>query len=284
MSIKVKLSGGLGNQMFQFATGYSVARRKNVDLYLDLSWFKRRHLHNGFELNKVFDIFSKISFLHNDFNFTSFKFKELFNKINIGYKIFEEPHFHYAPQIIKIPNHSFIKGYWQSETYFKEYEKEIKTIFKFNNTFNVLNSNISNEIKKNNSISIHIRRGDFLLERNKNHQTNLKNYYSEAIIEASKLYNNKKFFIFSDDPEWVSKNFPIDTENLIVDINHGSNSYLDMHLMSLCKTNIIANSSFSWWGAWLNSNNNKNIFAPRNWFNDKSICTKSLIPNSWIII
>ena len=284
MSIKIKLSGGLGNQMFQFATGYSLAKSKNVDLYLDLSWFNRRHLHNGFELNKVFDIFSRVSILNNDFSFRSFNFKEFLNKIDITYQIFNEPHFNYTPEITNISDHCFLKGYWQSENYFKDYFDDIKKIFSFNKVLDKFNSKIVEEIYKNNSISLHIRRGDFLLKKNENHQTDLKNYYSSTINEASKLYINPKFFVFTDDPKWVSKNFIVNDNYIVVNINQGANSFLDMYLMSLCKTNIIANSSFSWWGAWLNKNDDKNIFAPKNWFNDKSIHINTLIPSSWKII
>ena len=284
MSIKIKLFGGLGNQMFQFATGYSVARRKNLDLYLDLTWFNRRHIHNGFELNKVFDIFKRVSFLNNDFSFRSFKLKEFLNKIDTTYQTFNEPHFNYTPDITKISDHCFLKGYWQSEKYFQEYENEIKTIFSFNKDLNQSNSKLVDEIYRNNSISLHVRRGDYLLKKNENHQTDLNSYYLDAINETSRYYNDPKFFIFSDDPEWVSKNFNIKADHINVNINHGMNSFLDMYLMSLCKTNIIANSSFSWWGAWLNNNNNKNVFAPKNWFNDKTICIKNLIPNSWHLI
>lgn len=283
MSIKIKLTGGLGNQMFQFATGYCIAKKKNVELFLDLSWFNRRTIHNGFELNNVFDIFSKISFLNNDFNFKKFKFKEFLNKIDMSYHIFNEPSFNYSAEITKLPDHCFLKGYWQSENYFKDYENEIKKIFSFNKVVDRANLNLIDEITNNNSVSIHIRRGDFLLQKNQNHQTDLSNYYSTAIREVSKNNYNLKFFLFTDDPKWASKNFDINGEKTVVNFNHGNNSFIDMHLMSLCKINIIANSSFSWWGAWLN-NNDKNIFAPKNWFNDKSINTDDLIPTSWTVI
>lgn len=283
MSIKIKLTGGLGNQMFQFATAYCVAKKKNVDLYLDLSWFNRRNIHNGFELNNIFDIFSKVSFLNNDFSFKKFKFKEFLNKIDMTYHTFNEPHFNYTPEITKLPNHCFLKGYWQSENYFKDYKNEIKKIFTFDKIIDEENLKMIDEISNNNSIAIHIRRGDFLLQKNLNHHTDLSNYYSNAIREASKNNYNLKFFLFTDDPKWVSKNFNIKGEKTVVNINHGKNSYIDMHLMSLCKINIIANSSFSWWGAWLNKSN-ENIFAPKNWFNDKSINIDDLIPTSWTII
>ena len=284
MTIKVKLTGGLGNQMFQFASGYTLAKKKNVDLSLDLRWYRRRKLHNGFELQKVFDIYSKVSFLNKALSFSSISLKEIINKFDRSYYVFNEPHFHYSSKILEIPNHSFLKGYWQSELYFNSNALEIKKIFSFTKKLGKKNALIANEIIKSNSISIHIRRGDFLLKQNENHKIDLKEYYSKTIEKTSEYFDNPKYFIFTDDAYWASKYFKLDYSFTIVDINRGEDSFLDMYLMSLCKSNIIANSTFSWWGAWLNNNKNKIVYAPKNWFNDKAICTDNLIPKSWNLI
>ena len=281
MSIKLKLTGGLGNQMFQFAAGYSIARTKKTELNLDLKWFNRRNLHNGFELDNVFNIYSKVNFLNKPFSFKKFNLKEFFTKIDKTYKTFDEPHFHYTPEITNVPNHCFLRGYWQSEMYFKEFTNEISSIFTFNKPLNEENYKIAQDIINSKSVSMHVRRGDFLLERNKKHQVDLSTYYSNAIKEVSKNYSNPKFFIFTDDLDWIHKNNLIKSNYVFVNINQKINSFLDMQLMSLCKVNIIANSSFSWWGAWLNNNIDKTIFAPKDWFSDKSINTESLIPKTW---
>jgi hypothetical protein len=284
MTIRIKLSGGLGNQMFQFATGFSIAKKNNVRLSLDLRYINRRQLFNGFELEKIFNIYSKVSFLNKPLSFNTLNFKEILNIIDVTYYNFKEPHFHYASNILNISNHSFLDGYWQSEMYFKDYTKEIKKIFNFSDQLNEQNILIGDDINRNNSISIHIRRGDFLLKRNNSHYVNLKEYYLKSIYESSKNFKNPKYFIFTDDPSWAVDNFVLDHPYIVVDINLGTRSFLDMYLMSLCKANIIANSSFSWWGAWLNNNKDKIIYAPKKWFKDKSICTDDLIPNSWNII
>ena len=284
MTIRIKLTGGLGNQMFQFATGFAIAKKNNVRLSLDLHYINRRQLFNGFELEKVFNIYSKVSFLNKALSFQSINFKEILNKIDVTFYNFKEPHFHYTSKILNIPKHSFLDGYWQSELYFKDYSKEIKKIFNFSDKLDEQNELISNDINQSNSISIHIRRGDFLLKQNDNHYMNLKEYYLKAIIESSKFFKNPKYFIFTDDPSWVTDNFVLDHSYFIVAVNQGAKSFYDMHLMSLCKSNIIANSSFSWWGAWLNSRKDKIIYAPKNWFKDKSISTDDLIPNSWNVI
>ena len=284
MTIKVKLAGGLGNQMFQFAAGYSIARKNNVELSLDLRRYNRRIDHNGFELQNVFDIYSKVNILNNPVNFSFTNFKEFFNKIDITYGNFKEQHFHYTNEILNIPKHCRLNGYWQSELYFKSYAQEIREIFSFFNKLDKKNLLIAKDIKKNDSISIHIRRGDYLLKQNYNFNQDLREYYIKAIEESSKYFSDPKYFIFTDDPLWVTENFIVDYSHIVVDINHGAKSFFDMYLMSLCKANIIANSSFSWWGAWLNNKKDKIIYAPNNWFKDKSICTDDLFPNSWKII
>ena len=284
MTIRVKLTGGLGNQMFQFAAGYSIAKKNNVKLSLDLRRFNRRQDHNGFELQKVFDIYSKVNFLNNPVNFGFLNFKEILNNINITFHTFNEPHFHYTNKILNIPKHSVLNGYWQSELYFEYCAQELRKIFSFSKKLDEKNSLITNEIIQNNSISIHVRRGDYLLKTNNNHNIDLKKYYLTAIEKTSIFFKDPKYFIFTDDPLWVAENFTLDYSFTVVDINLGTESFNDMHLMSLCKCNIIANSSFSWWGAWLNDNEDKIIYAPKNWFKDKFICTDNLIPNSWSII
>ena len=284
MTIKIKLSGGLGNQMFQFATGYAVAKKNKVRLSLDLKYINKRQLFNGFELENVFNIYSKISFLNKQLNYKSFNFSVILNIFEKSFYNFNEPHYHYSKKILDLPKHSFLDGYWQSELYFKDYANEIREIYSFSPNLNKENNLIINDINNNNSISIHVRRGDFLLKQNNNHDTNLKEYYLKAINDSSKFFKNPKFFIFTDDPSWVSENFILNHSYNVVDINHGSKSFLDMYLMSLCQINIIANSSFSWWGAWLNNNKDKIIYAPKNWFNDKLICTDDLFPKSWIVI
>ena len=284
MTIRIKLTGGLGNQMFQFAAGYSIARKNNVELSLDLRRYNRRIDHNGFELQNVFDIYSKVNILNNPANFSFTNIKEFLNKIDITYSKFKEQHFHYTNEILNIPKHSLLNGYWQSELYFKNYAQEIREIFSFFDGLDKKNLLIANDIEKNDSISIHIRRGDYLLKQNNIFNQDLSEYYIKAIQETSKCFSNPKYFIFTDDPLWVTENLIIDCAHIVVDVNHGVKSFFDMYLMSLCKANIIANSSFSWWGAWLNNKKDKIVYAPNNWFKDKLICTDDLFPNSWKIL
>jgi len=281
MTIYVKIYGGLGNQMFQFAAGYAAAKNKKTKLSLDLDYYKKNNLHNNFELQKVFDIKSNVNILVKSNKFNFFK---IIKQFDFTVHKFNENQFHYNKNILNISNNTILDGYWQSERYFKKYENEIKKIFTFKVNLNKIEYNYFDEIYNNNSVSVHIRRGDFLLKKNDNHKTDLNDYYLEAIKRIAKKFYKVKFYLFTDDPNWVRNYFNMNYDHKIVDINQKEKSYIDMYFMSLCKANIIANSTFSWWSAWLNNNNDKIICAPRNWFNDKTINTDDLIPRKWLLI
>jgi hypothetical protein len=162
----------------------------------------------------------------------------------------------------------YLEGYWQSEKYFGNIECQIRNLYIFPEITDKSNLDLADKIKSCNSVSLHIRRGDYLSEKNAPMHGNIctKVYYDNAIKYISKNIDNPKFFIFTDDTEWARQQYKGE-EYTIVDQNHADNSFRDMQLMSLCKHNIIANSSFSWWGAWLNPNQEKMVIAPPKWFN-----------------
>jgi hypothetical protein len=143
---------------------------------------------------------------------------------------------------------------------------------------------LSVKIKNEESVSIHVRRGDYISipKNNELYETCSESYYSEAMNLVKAKFPNAVFYVFSDEPEWFRKNVKVNVPLVYVTHNVGEKSYEDLILMSQCKHNIIANSSFSWWGAWLNDNKNKVVIAPQKWFKDKSKDTKDLIPQKWI--
>jgi hypothetical protein len=200
---------------------------------------------------------------------------------------FIENIFSYDARIEKTSSKCFLSGYWQSPLYFKSVECLIRQEFTFPTKLSKENSIILKMIKNFNSISLHVRRTDYV--NNVNHEIHgvcSIEYYMKAISIICANVNYPFFFIFSDDIKWVKQNLKINSKCVFVSGNTGSNSYIDMQLMSFCKHNIIANSSFSWWGAWLNSNFNKIVIAPQKWFNDENINsqTSDLIPDTWIRI
>jgi hypothetical protein len=218
-------------------------------------------------------------------NISEYK-NNIFSKINFkflegGFDKFSESNFYFS-EIPEIDNNLILSGYFQSEKYFKDYEKEIKDIFNFES--DILNKYKDILNKKN--CSLHIRRGDFL-NLEKLHPVQDLDYYKKAI---SHFDNDTNFLIFSNDTEWCKLNLNKDvigSDNLFFIENN--NPQDDLLLMSKCDSNIIANSTFSWWGAWLNQNPNKKVIAPLNWLGEeysKMIKFKydDLIPKEWISI
>ncbi len=286
--IIVNILGGLGNQMFQYALYRSLLEKKN-DVKYDLSGFGNYELHNGYELNRLFNITENIATKE---ECTSLKDSNTFLG-KVKKKVFgsKKTHvidkdFKFDPSVFEL-NQAYLDGYWQSEKYFTSIEDIIRKEFTFKLPMqDPRNKEIVEKMKTTNSVSLHVRRGDYVTNPSaaKVHGNICTlDYYEKAI----KLVNNKVqdpvFFVFSDDIEWAKENLNIEHAEYI-DWNKGENSYLDMQLMSNCKNNIIANSSFSWWGAWLNSNKEKTVIAPSRWFNDPSLNTKDIVPNNWLKI
>jgi len=288
--IIVKLMGGLGNQMFQYALGRSLAVKNSCELKIDISEYKTYKLHNYglgvFNLNENFADkkecdnikFEKCSVIERAARKILGKMKRKTNNYII------EKNLRFDPEILKLAGNRYLEGYWQSEKYFILNKEEIRNDFVLKHEMNEANTAVYKKIKSTDSVSFHIRRGDYVSDPGTNayHGVDLKHYYEDAVKLIKKSVTNPHFFIFSDEPDWVRENFKGEFEFTVVDCNTGKTGYEDMRLMSACSHNIIANSSFSWWGAWLNNNPEKIVTAPKNWFTDKSIDTSDLIPETWI--
>jgi hypothetical protein len=196
-----------------------------------------------------------------------------------------EPHFHYWPEINQVPRDCYLAGYWQSEQYFREAAPAIHADFTFKSLPANRNAELAEQIGQVNAVSLHVRRGDYVNNPKTNvvHGVCSLDYYRDAVRHVASRVENPYFFIFSDDMAWVKEHLKMDLPCQYVDHNCGAESYNDMRLMSLCRHHIIANSSFSWWGAWLNRNPDKIVVAPKKWFaNDKNI--SDLFPAGWVIL
>ena len=289
--IIISLSGGLGNQMFQYALGYSNALRLKTDLWLDLKWFKKNEAHNGFELEKVFKIHQPITARPRIIKYLGFwagRRLNFFVGINnwanlLPYKIYREPFFQYWHGIKFVPDNSYLSGYWQSERYFIDVAQEVKKLFAFPPPTGV-NARITHDINECESVSIHVRKGDFFCDPiNKTvHGVDLSLYYHHAINLVLSKISRPHFFLFSDDPVEALKLFPGRADITLVDHNTGPSSYNDMHLMSQCRHHILANSTFSWWAAWLGDYQKGITIVPNTWFLDKTIDTSDLYCKNWI--
>lgn len=271
----VRIRGGLGNQMFQYAF-YRNLKEKYKNVKLDISIFKKYKFYNGYELKRVFGINADIA--------SKEEIKDLI-KNNSNETYFKERRFSFDNKVFTLEGDIYYDGYWQSEKYFKDIESIIRKDYEFKNSLKYKSLDAAREIEKVNSVSLNIRRGDYVTNKEvaKIHGgICTKKYYYTAVQIIKELVSDPVFFIFSDDINWVKDNISIKGNKVIyVDWTTIKNCYLDMQLMSLCNHNIIANSSFSWWAAWLNTNNNKIIITPSKWFNDNTIDIKDLIPDTW---
>lgn len=253
------LQGGVGNIMFQVAAAYTYSKRFNKELF----FCKERTIavHKNIE--------SYENSILKDLEFSSF----IPSQVQIN-----ENGFHYQ-ELQDYPGKNIIlHGYFQSEKYFQDHSDEIRDLFM---SYKIdIGLELQEILKNENTCSIHVRRGDYLNSPN-HHPTQNMNYYMRAIKEMPK---DSVFLIFSDDIKWCKENFPSLPEKFI--FVEGNKDYEDLYLMTHCKNNIIANSTFSWWGAWLNSNSDKIVVAPKKWFGPalKNNDTKDLYCEDWIII
>ena len=214
--------------------------------------------------------------------FDRVKYK-LFKK---GKPIYKEKKRIFDPNFNSLQLPIYLDGYWQSEKYFNNCEKEIRKEFTIKSSLSEETKKLINLIKKCNSVSLHIRRGDYVTNKKtyKVHGVIDLNYYKKSISYLNSLQSDLKFFIFSDDVEWVRNNFSWLKNCTYVGHNNADNNYQDLNLMSYCKHHIIANSTFSWWGAWLSNNKNKIVITPKNWFNNLKSTETDLIPKDWVVL
>ncbi len=265
----VHFNSGLGNQIFQYMFYCWLCRnkhRKKIYGYYNKKWLQQ---HNGLEIHKVFDIQLPPSTKYSDF--IAFVCRALHRLDKKGIFFSSDDNFN--------PSSIYFSGYWQDK---KFYINE-KFSLRFRNVeLNKQNSDIKQLILKTNSVSLHVRRGDYLQPVIFSKMGNIctKEYYSEAMKIINEKMETPVYFIFSDDCDWAKKN--LFAERIYyVDWNIGTNSFIDMYLMSLCKGHIIANSSFSYWGAYLSQKNVVTVY-PKRWYNDAP--SPDIAANSWISI
>lgn len=285
------LIGGLGNQMFQYAAGRALSLARGIPLRLDVSDFANYELHQGFELQRVFNCTADIANETDVRRLLGWQFMSGVRRVVsrssmavLRRKAFViEPHFHYWPGIKNVPSNCYLMGYWQSEQYFLEVASQIREEFSFRLPLERQNAELAKQIDQVNAVSLHVRRGDYVSNSKniKTYELCSLDYYKSSIRHIAERVQNPHFIIFSDDVAWVRDNLKIEYSHQYIDHNQGAESYNDMRLMSLCKHHIIANSSFSWWGAWLNSNLDKTVVAPKRWFSNQRK-TIDLLPIGWI--
>lgn len=285
--------GGLGNQMFQYAAGRAISLCRQTPLKLDLVGFSNYGLHQGFELQRVFSCSAEIASDDDVRDVLGWQSPRAIRRLlqrrhftglrKEGFIV--EPHFNYWPEVVHAPADCYLFGYWQSEKYFNEIAATIRADFTFRNKLEARNAELADAIGSTTAISLHVRRGDYANnpKTRATHGLCSLDYYHAAIKYIAERVELPCFYIFSDDIPWVQESLKTSFPCEYVGHNRGQQSHIDMHLMSLCKHHVIANSSFSWWGAWLNPVPHKIVIAPKQWFANET-ATDDLIPAGWIRI
>lgn len=288
--ILVRIIGGLGNQMFQYAAGRQLAATHHTVLKLDISDFQDYSLHDYglsvFNIKELIATPEEIQLLKEP---ESGSFKKKIKKLlrcpsRVKTTHIREKQYHFDPEILTLPDSVYLDGYWQSEKYFFNIADIIRNEFTVKLPQADKNRQLAQQITSCESVSLHVRRGDYVTDAKTNtiHGTCDLDYYAQCIERLSQQVHHPCFFIFSDDPEWAEKNLKITHPATFVAHNGPGKNYEDLRLMSQCRHHIIANSSFSWWGAWLGQHPNTSVYAPKRWFNSPSFNTKDLLPEVWI--
>lgn len=289
--IIVKIIGGLGNQMFQYALGRALAHKNNTELKLDISDFRDRYKLHSYSL-KHLNIGEKIASIKEiELLKTGSKsrilspllkiFKKIPGRNATGSHIMEKK-FSFDASILSLGDNIYLDGYWQSEKYFINIQDIIRREFQIKTPPDPNNDSMIKRIETTDAVAVHIRRGDYVSNSKTNsiHGSASLEYYTKAAKIMMDATNAPTFFIFSDDPQWVKENLRLPSSIIYADHNGPEKNYEDLWLMSLCKHHIIANSTFSWWGAWLAKNENQKVIAPLKWFNNDTD-TRDLIPSRW---
>ncbi len=271
--IVVKLQGGMGNQLFQYAAGRALADKNNTELRLDVYPFKKYKVH--------------------DYSLSPFSFEEKFDERGslarlLGHgprRVVEEGH-PFDPSILELGDDVYLEGYWQTEKYFASIAPTIRQELQVATPQEGRDLKLQEEMNASCSVSLHVRRGDYITNPRaaKVHGLCSLDYYKRAVEEMGKRVGDLHLFLFSDDPAWVKENMAFSYPITVVDHNGREKNYEDLRLMSQCKHHILANSSFSWWGAWLNPSKDKVVIAPKQWFAKEEIDTRDVLPEEWLTL
>ncbi|MEO5357099.1 MAG: alpha-1,2-fucosyltransferase [Nitrospirae bacterium YQR-1] len=291
--IVVKLRGGIGNQMFQYAIGRRLSLLNKVPLKFDIEIYKtdigRKYSLGAFAIEEHFATAHEIKRLS-----LSDKgiFKKVFNRLQgkkaqmpASYFCEKQP-FHFDPEVFTHSVPLYLDGYFQSEKYFTDIEAVIRNDFTVKAPLSNINKELHALITETGSVSVHIRRGDYVTSKSVNNEFGVLplDYYRKGVEILESEGVKPHIFLFSDDPVWCKENFKINVAVHFIEANSPDCAYEDLRLMSACKHHIIANSSFSWWGAWLGNYAEKKVIAPARWFRSTKYDTRDLIPAKWKLI
>lgn len=283
MKVVARITGGLGNQLFQYAMARAMAARHSARLLLDLSHYEAAgtHTHRGFELgafNTHFDVATgsdlapfRPSFIRRVLARTG---------LASGPRVLHQRGFGFNPETLDAEPPIYLDGTWQSEQYFTGCSEALRTEVTLKNALTGETAALASSLGSQCSISVHVRRGDYAHDPKTRDYHGLLGmpYYTAAMQWMLERLPDARFIVFSDEPEWAREHLHADAPLTVLPVRSGPE---DLVLMAQCRHHIIANSSFSWWGAWLNPSVTKLVVAPQRWFSDGAIDTNDLLPVSW---
>jgi hypothetical protein len=281
----VRLMGGMGNQLFQYAAGRRLASRHHADLVLDLGWFA----HEGK------DVVAPRSFQLGGFEIPA-ALTELDPRVLVDWeqkrrRLFSRRRLEVIRQrdldvmlderVLHAPDDVLLLGYWQSEKYFFEVADLVRRDLRFHAEPDGSYADLDEIAGKASGVAVHVRRGDYVTDPGTSafHGVLGRDYYRRALKLVEERVDQPKFLAFSDEPDWVEREFASEFPLSVV---AGGDAHQELRLMSRCKHHVIANSSFSWWGAWLGEGKGSVVVAPSRWFADPAIDTSSIVPERWI--
>ena len=268
--IVIRLRGGLGNQLFEYAAGKSLAYHHGVPLKVD-PYYYRLHPNRSVVLDRF----------HTDYEIaTAQEINQLVGRTRVEKffhkkthyrycrQAFAQPYYHFYPDFYQLPAHVYLSGYWQSERYFQPYLDTFREQLVPREAPSEANQKLIEEMNTTQSVSLHVRHGDYVAKPSADHffAPLEETYYRAAITFIRQKISAPRFYVFSDNIEWCRRTFADLESAVFVDHNREAQSYWDLWLIAQCRHHVMANSSFSWWGAWLNKHSDKIVVAPQRWF------------------
>jgi hypothetical protein len=266
--------------MFQYAAGKHLAMLRHTQLQLDISWYDRAKQDDGVNKRRYeLEPYALTATLYRP----TFANKLLLKAFGHGIYSDDDQPYVFHEEVLELPNFTRLFGFFQNERYFAPIRDTIMQEFSLTTDPDQANQQLLDQINANDQpVSVHVRRGDYVTSaaHAAHHGSTTLDYYKKASQTITKTVPKPTFYVFSDDPAWCKQHLKLDGQTIYVDnANPGSE---DMRLMRACHHNIIANSSFSWWGAWLNTNPKKVVVGPKQWLNSSSMDTSSALPADWI--
>lgn len=281
-AIYARLFGGAGNQMFQYAAGRVLADQLGCDLVLD-----SRYIAGSVDRGDCFAHYTNARFTRSTAlppaKMDGALKYALWRVLGRAPRLYREKALGFDPQLLAQPAGTYLHGYWQSERYFAQAADQIRQDLKFTTPLNDANAQMATQIAAATTpVSFHVRRGDYLA--GDTYAACTPEYYRAAAAHLAGALGPITCFVFSNDPGWARDNLNLGHDTVVVDINDETGGHFDLNLQSICAHHVIANSTFSWWAAWLNGAPGKQVIAPKAWFAKPGMDNPDLCPPSWTLL